>query len=100
MPLVDVLVGGQYGSEGKGNILGHIAPEYDLFVRVGGPNAGHQVYAEPQPEAYFQSHPVLGVHRMRNFCSGLVRYSIRRNCGRNLQRITSELSVSRSIRRR
>jgi adenylosuccinate synthase len=25
--LVDVLVGGQYGSEGKGNIVGHIAPE-------------------------------------------------------------------------
>lgn len=52
-PLVDVLVGGQYGSEGKGNIVGHIAPEYDIFVRVGGPNAGHKVYAEPQPEAYF-----------------------------------------------
>jgi adenylosuccinate synthase len=52
-PLVDVLIGGQYGSEGKGNIVGHIAPEYDLFVRVGGPNAGHKVYAEPQPEAYF-----------------------------------------------
>ncbi|WP_210335068.1 adenylosuccinate synthetase [Mesorhizobium mediterraneum] len=51
--LVDVLVGGQYGSEGKGNIVGHIAPEYELFVRVGGPNAGHQVYAEPQPEKYF-----------------------------------------------
>jgi adenylosuccinate synthase len=50
---VDVLVGGQYGSEGKGNIVGHIAPEYDLFVRVGGPNAGHKVFASPQPEAYF-----------------------------------------------
>ena len=52
-PLVDVLIGGQYGSEGKGNIVGHIAPEYDLLVRVGGPNAGHQVYAEPIPEKYF-----------------------------------------------
>ena len=51
--LVDVLIGGQYGSEGKGNIVGHIAPEYDLLVRVGGPNAGHQVYAEPTPEKYF-----------------------------------------------
>ncbi len=51
--LVDVLIGGQYGSEGKGNIVGHIAPEYDLLVRVGGPNAGHQVYAEPQPEKYY-----------------------------------------------
>jgi adenylosuccinate synthase len=53
VPLVDVLVGGQYGSEGKGNIVGHIAPEYSLLVRVGGPNAGHKVYAEPIPEAYF-----------------------------------------------
>jgi adenylosuccinate synthase len=51
-PLVDVLVGGQYGSEGKGNIVGYIAPEYDLLVRVGGPNAGHQVYREPEPEVY------------------------------------------------
>lgn len=50
--LVDVLVGGQYGSEGKGNIVGHIAPEYDLLVRVGGPNAGHKVFAEPDPEVY------------------------------------------------
>jgi adenylosuccinate synthase len=51
-PLVDVLVGGQYGSEGKGNIVGYIAPEYELLVRVGGPNAGHQVYREPNPEVY------------------------------------------------
>ena len=51
-PLVDVLVGGQYGSEGKGNIVGYIAPEYDFLVRVGGPNAGHQVYGEPSPEVY------------------------------------------------
>lgn len=51
--IVDVLVGGQYGSEGKGNIVGHIAAEYDLLIRVGGPNAGHKVYAEPEPEAYF-----------------------------------------------
>lgn len=50
--LVDVLVGGQYGSEGKGNIVGHIAPEYNLIVRVGGPNAGHKVFAEPDPEVY------------------------------------------------
>ncbi len=50
--LVDVLIGGQFRSEGKGNIVGHIALEYDLLVRVGGPNAGHQVYAEPKPEKY------------------------------------------------
>jgi adenylosuccinate synthase len=41
---VDVVVGGGYGSEGKGNIAFYLAPEYDLLVRVGGPNAGHKVY--------------------------------------------------------
>lgn len=62
--LVDVLIGGQFGSEGKGNIVGHIAPEYDLFVRVGGPNAGHKVFAEPEPEAYF--HLPSGTDRAPN----------------------------------
>lgn len=39
-----VLVGGQYGSEGKGAIAAHIANEYDVHVRVGSPNAGHTFY--------------------------------------------------------
>jgi adenylosuccinate synthase len=42
--LVDVLVGGQWGSEGKGHIVSYLAPEYDFLVRVGGPNAGHKVF--------------------------------------------------------
>lgn len=50
--LVDVIVGGQFGSEGKGNIAGHIAPEYDCLVRVGGPNAGHTVYEEPKNHVF------------------------------------------------
>lgn len=45
--IVDVLVGGQYGSEGKGNIIAHIAPEYEYLMRVGGPNAGHKVFGDP-----------------------------------------------------
>lgn len=44
---VDVFVGGQWGSEGKGNICSLIAGSYDVLVRVGGPNAGHKV-AEPR----------------------------------------------------
>lgn len=39
-----VLVGGQYGSEGKGAIAAHIAKSYDVHVRVGSPNAGHTIY--------------------------------------------------------
>jgi adenylosuccinate synthase len=45
--LVDVLVGGQYGSEGKGNIAYYLAGEYQILMRVGGPNAGHKVPTEP-----------------------------------------------------
>ncbi|MCU1311490.1 MAG: adenylosuccinate synthase [Candidatus Angelobacter sp.] len=41
--LVDVLIGGQYGSEGKGQVASYLASEYDLLIRVGGPNAGHKV---------------------------------------------------------
>lgn len=46
-PLVDVIVGGQYGSEGKGNICSFLASGYDVLMRIGGPNAGHLV-AEPR----------------------------------------------------
>jgi adenylosuccinate synthase len=45
--LVDVIVGAQYGSEGKGNICAHLAGDYDVLMRVGGPNAGHMV-AKPR----------------------------------------------------
>jgi len=45
--LVDVLVGGQLGSEGKGNIADYLSPEYDVLMRVGGPNAGHTVFEDP-----------------------------------------------------
>lgn len=41
---ITVLVGGQYGSEGKGAVAAHIANEYKVHVRVGSPNAGHTIY--------------------------------------------------------
>lgn len=39
-----VLVGGQYGSEGKGAVAAHVANDYDVHVRVGSPNAGHTIW--------------------------------------------------------
>lgn len=39
-----VLVGGQYGSEGKGAVAAHVANEYNVHVRVGSHNAGHTFY--------------------------------------------------------
>lgn len=50
--VVDVIVGGQYGSEGKGQVAAYMAPEYDLLVRVGGPNAGHTVWQDPAPYTF------------------------------------------------
>jgi adenylosuccinate synthase len=42
MPIT-VIVGGQYGSEGKGKIAAYLAPSFQHAVRTGGPNAGHTV---------------------------------------------------------
>ena len=39
-----VLVGGQYGSEGKGAVAAFLANDYDIHVRVGSPNAGHTIW--------------------------------------------------------
>jgi len=49
---VDAIIGGQFGSEGKGQIAAYLAPEYDCLVRVGGPNAGHKVFAKPLPYTF------------------------------------------------
>lgn len=39
---VDVLLGMQWGDEGKGKIVDFLAPSYDIIARFqGGPNAGH-----------------------------------------------------------
>lgn len=51
---VDVVVGGQYGSEGKGHITSYLSREYAVLVRVGGPNAGHKVFQEPDPYTHHQ----------------------------------------------
>jgi adenylosuccinate synthase len=40
----DVLLGLQWGDEGKGKIIDYLAPEYDIIARFqGGPNAGHSL---------------------------------------------------------
>lgn len=47
--MITALVGGQYGSEGKGLIAGEIAKESNIHVRVGAANAGHTVYVDGEP---------------------------------------------------
>jgi adenylosuccinate synthase len=45
--MVDVILGLQWGDEGKGKIVDFFAPRYDLIARFqGGPNAGHTLYVQ------------------------------------------------------
>jgi adenylosuccinate synthase len=67
MGKLQVVVGGQYGSEGKGMIAGYLAAleESLMAVRVAGSNAGHTVWganAEGEQEQYQLRHlPVAAI---------------------------------------
>ncbi len=62
--MVDVILGLQWGDEGKGKIVDFLAPAYDIIARFqGGPNAGHslefdghKVVLNTIPSGIFQSH--------------------------------------------
>lgn len=62
--MVDVLLGLQWGDEGKGKIVDYLAANYDIIARFqGGPNAGHTLYIDGEkvvlhtiPSGVFQSH--------------------------------------------
>jgi adenylosuccinate synthase len=45
--MVDVILGLQWGDEGKGKIVDYFAKDYDVIARFqGGPNAGHTLYVQ------------------------------------------------------
>ncbi|TAD86618.1 MAG: adenylosuccinate synthase [Bacteroidetes bacterium] len=47
--MIDVILGLQWGDEGKGKIVDYFAPQYDIIARFqGGPNAGHTLYVQGQ----------------------------------------------------
>jgi adenylosuccinate synthase len=62
--MVDVLLGLQWGDEGKGKIVDFLAAKYDVIARFqGGPNAGHTLYVNGEkvvlhtiPSGVFQPH--------------------------------------------
>ena len=52
---VDVLLGLQWGDEGKGKITDFLAPKYDIVARFqGGPNAGHTLEFEGKKHVLHQ----------------------------------------------
>ncbi len=62
--MIDVLLGLQWGDEGKGKIVDYLAKKYDIIARFqGGPNAGHTLYVNGTkivlhtiPSGVFQEH--------------------------------------------
>ena len=47
--MVDVILGLQWGDEGKGKIVDYFASQYDIIARFqGGPNAGHTLYVKDE----------------------------------------------------
>ena len=45
--MIDVILGLQWGDEGKGKIVDYFAKDYDVVARFqGGPNAGHTLYVD------------------------------------------------------
>jgi len=59
----DVLVGLQYGDEGKARVVDHIAGDYDIVARFnGGANAGHTI-ATPQGAVRLRQVPSAVLHR-------------------------------------
>jgi adenylosuccinate synthase len=64
--MIDVLLGLQWGDEGKGKIVDFFAPHYDIIARFqGGPNAGHTLYVNGQkvvlhqiPSGVFHPHTI------------------------------------------
>lgn len=64
--MIDVLLGLQWGDEGKGKIVDYFAGKYDVVVRFqGGPNAGHTLYVQGKkmvlrtiPSGIFHEHVI------------------------------------------
>lgn len=53
---VDVLLGLQWGDEGKGKVVDVLTPRYDVVARFqGGPNAGHTLELKGRVCAPFHS---------------------------------------------
>ena len=67
---VDVLLGLQWGDEGKGKVVDFLAPQYNVVARFqGGPNAGHTLE--------FDGHK----HVLHQIPSGIFRQNIKNIIG-------------------
>ena len=79
---VDILIGLQWGDEGKGKIVDYLANKYDVIARFqGGPNAGHTLVIDgvktvlhTVPSGIMHDRPtnVIGNGERSHFTSGVM----------------------------
>ena len=90
--MVDVILGLQWGDEGKGKIVDYFAPGYDMIARFqGGPNAGHTLYVQNTkvvlhqiPSGIFHENKtnligngvVLDVVTLKNECENVASFGV------------------------
>ena len=76
--MIDVILGLQWGDEGKGKIVDFLAPNYDIVARFqGGPNAGHTLKFGGQKYILHTVPSCIFQPRLINlFVNGLVLYSV------------------------
>lgn len=64
---MDILLGLQWGDEGKGKIIDYLAGRYELIARFqGGPNAGHTLYFQNQKYVLHQLPSGIFYERVAN----------------------------------
>lgn len=83
---VDVVVGAQYGDEGKGRIVDYLclSERYDACVRVNGSdNAGHSVVLDSGQKIAFNQIPIGAIHGMKCL--------IARGCVVDLRKLDEEI---------
>jgi len=86
----DVLVGVQYGDEGKAKVIDLLAPSYDIVARFnGGANAGHTVET-PDGAAVLQQVPSAVFHRD-------IELYIGSGCAVNVWKLADELAMLRDL---
>lgn len=90
----DIVIGLQYGDEGKGKISASIAEqinEYDLVARYnGGPNAGHSVHVKDNPY-------VLKLHQIPSGAAFKKRSHIGAGCVVDIEKLHAEADEFNSI---
>jgi adenylosuccinate synthase len=90
--MVDVILGLQWGDEGKGKIVDFFAKNYDVIARFqGGPNAGHTLYVNDEkivlhqiPSGIFHSDKVnligngvvLDVVTLKRECEAVAKFGV------------------------